>query len=217
MYEDVVREITIFFREKIIHLNELGIYDIVLDPGFGFGKTTKHNYQLLQHLCTFSIFGLPLLAGVSRKSLICKVLHTRPEGALNGTTVLNTIALMNGAMMLRVHDVKEAKEAIQLTEELKNAAVKLFSYEFQVIQVIDVLLVGLLYSNCTGWYEERWALIFFRHAHHLPVVPADKIHQAPIADRNTGTICKCRRHCIAHCVSAGDQEVPAAARQSRIG
>jgi len=122
-YEDVLKEVVDFFKIKILELNAIGIHDILLDPGFGFGKTVEHNYQLLQGLSTFGIFGLPLLVGVSRKSLICKVLKVNPDKALNGTTALNTIALLKGASILRVHDVKEAKEAIELTEELKNAAI----------------------------------------------------------------------------------------------
>ncbi len=88
----------------------------LLDPGFGFGKTLDHNYELLNHLKTFKEMGYPLLVGISRKSMVNKVLKTKPQEALNGTTVLNTIALLNGANILRVHDVKEAAEAIQLVE-----------------------------------------------------------------------------------------------------
>lgn len=113
-YENVVREVKDYFKEKIFELRNEGVKDIILDPGFGFGKTVEHNYSLLKHLNSFFIFELPLLAGISRKSMINRVLKTTPETALNGTTALNTIALMNGATILRVHDVKEANETIAL-------------------------------------------------------------------------------------------------------
>jgi len=116
-YENVVDEINLFFQQQIAKLNQLGITNnIILDPGFGFGKTLEHNYKLLHHLNSFKELGHPILAGVSRKSMINKILNTKPQDALNGTTVINTIALLNGANILRVHDVKEAVEAIQLVE-----------------------------------------------------------------------------------------------------
>ena len=98
----------------------MGVKDIILDPGFGFGKTIEHNYQLMNHLEEFNVFQLPLLVGISRKSMIYKLLGTTPEEALNGTTVLNTIALQKGAHLLRVHDVKAAVETVTLTEKMKN-------------------------------------------------------------------------------------------------
>jgi dihydropteroate synthase len=102
-------------------LKDLGVVNnIILDPGFGFGKTTEHNYRLLHGLKSFSALGLPLLAGVSRKSMITKVVKVSPKHALNGTTAINTIALLNGANILRVHNVKEAKEAIQIYLEYKD-------------------------------------------------------------------------------------------------
>jgi len=119
LYTNLLEEVKDYFQEKIDQLNSLGVNNIILDPGFGFGKTVEHNYLLLKHLEEFKSFGLPILAGVSRKSMINKVLDTTPEEALNGTTVLNTIALQNGAHILRVHDVKEAQEAIQLVNMLK--------------------------------------------------------------------------------------------------
>lgn len=121
-YEDVVTEIFDWLKKKILQLNELGIHDLIIDPGFGFGKTIAHNFRLLHELSTFQLFGLPILAGVSRKSMICKVLKVNPGQALNGTSVLNSIALLNGASILRVHDVREANEAIQLIKELNAAA-----------------------------------------------------------------------------------------------
>ncbi len=117
-YNNVVEEVKNYFEEKINQLNKLGINDIILDPGFGFGKTVEHNYELLNNLDAFKSFGLPILAGVSRKSMINKVLDTTPEEALNGTTVLNTIALTKGANILRVHDVREANECVKLIEKL---------------------------------------------------------------------------------------------------
>ncbi|MFA4851570.1 MAG: dihydropteroate synthase [Bacteroidales bacterium] len=120
VYENVVKEVITYFSEKVATLRKLGVNDIIIDPGFGFGKTVEHNYELLRNLEYFSFFGLPLMAGVSRKSMINKVLGTKPEDALNGTTVLNTIALMKGANILRVHDVKEAVEAVKLVEMTIN-------------------------------------------------------------------------------------------------
>jgi dihydropteroate synthase len=119
-YKNVVEEVKQYFEEKITQLNQLGVTDIILDPGFGFGKTIEHNYELLDNLDAFTSLGLPILAGVSRKSMINKVIGTTPDEALNGTTSLNTIALLKGANILRVHDVKEAKETIKLTQKLKS-------------------------------------------------------------------------------------------------
>ena len=113
-YENLFKTITAFFSKKIKILHENGIYDIVLDPGFGFGKTREQNYELLLKLDQFKILGKPLLVGISRKAMIYKKLEIEPEDAINGTTVLNTIAIQNGASILRVHDVKEAKEIIKL-------------------------------------------------------------------------------------------------------
>ncbi|MFZ0281274.1 MAG: dihydropteroate synthase [Bacteroidales bacterium] len=121
VYDDVVADILRWFGERIYRLHSMGVKDIILDPGFGFGKTAQDNFILLDRLSDFSIAGLPLLAGVSRKSMIWKTLETTPEGALNGTTVLNTIALMNGCDILRVHDVKEAVQAVKLVEQLKKS------------------------------------------------------------------------------------------------
>lgn len=113
-YGDVVYEVKQEFEKKIASLTALGFHKIITDVGFGFGKSTEHNYQLLKQLAQFTELGYPTLAGLSRKSMINKVIGTSPVTALNGTTVLNTIALMNGAKVLRVHDVKEAKEAVDL-------------------------------------------------------------------------------------------------------
>ena len=118
-YEHFLKEIFYFFSEKVQKLRDLGVKDIIIDPGFGFGKTMEHNYQLMNHLEEFKLFGLPLLVGISRKSMIYKLLGTTPEEALNGTTVLNTIALQKGAHILRVHDVKAAIEAVKIVEKMK--------------------------------------------------------------------------------------------------
>ena len=118
-YEHFLKEIFYFFSEKVQKLRDLGVKDIIIDPGFGFGKTMEHNYQLMNHLEEFKLFGLPLLVGISRKSMIYKLLGTTPEEALNGTTVLNTIALQKGAHILRVHDVKAAVEAVKIVEKMK--------------------------------------------------------------------------------------------------
>jgi dihydropteroate synthase len=117
-YTDVVYEIRTFFSEKISILHRLGINDIILDVGFGFGKTLEHNYQLLQNLDLFTCFDIPILAGISRKSMLYKILDTEANKALNATTVANTLALQKGAKILRVHDVKEAFETIQIINQL---------------------------------------------------------------------------------------------------
>jgi len=114
VYTDVVKEIIHNFSEKLGQLNKLGINDIIIDPGFGFAKTIEHNYQILKQLEAFHLFNQPLMVGVSRKSMIYRVLGNHPSEALNGSTVLHTIALMKGANILRVHDVKEARETIDL-------------------------------------------------------------------------------------------------------
>jgi len=113
-YENVTKEVLDFFIHKIDACKKAGIHDVIIDPGFGFGKTIKHNFELLKNLFVFKMLEKPLLLGVSRKSTIYKTLGVTVAEALNGTTVLNTIGLMNGANMLRVHDVKEAKEAVRL-------------------------------------------------------------------------------------------------------
>ncbi len=113
-YEDIFDEVFQYFAARASRLNALGVRDLVLDPGFGFAKTPAQSFQLLGRLKQFSALGWPLLAGLSRKSMIYKTLETNAEGALNGTTAANTIALLNGASILRVHDVKAAVEAITL-------------------------------------------------------------------------------------------------------
>lgn len=113
-YENVTREVLDYLADKIGVCTRAGINDIIIDPGFGFGKTIQHNFTLLKELNIFKMLDRPILAGISRKSTIYKTLQNTAENALNGTTVLNTIALMNGAGILRVHDVKEAKEAVEL-------------------------------------------------------------------------------------------------------
>jgi len=116
-YSNVVTEVFDYFTEKIAQLKSFGIHDIILDPGFGFGKTVEHNYSLLANLSVFRMIGYPLLAGISRKSMITKVLDIRNNDALNGTTVLNTLALLQGVDLLRVHDVKEAVETRTLLNQ----------------------------------------------------------------------------------------------------
>ena len=119
-YENVVNELVNFYRIKIDYCKSKGFDKLIIDVGFGFGKTVEHNYQLLKDLSRFTSFEYPVLVGLSRKSMINSVIHTLPTTALNGTTVLNTIALLNGAKILRVHDVKEAKQAIDLFEFYKS-------------------------------------------------------------------------------------------------
>lgn len=115
-YENVTREVLDFFIHKIDQLNQSGINNIIIDPGFGFGKTIDHNFELLHNLAVFKMINRPLLFGISRKSTVYRTLDISAAEALNGTTVLNTIGVMNGASIIRVHDVKEAKEVITLIE-----------------------------------------------------------------------------------------------------
>jgi len=117
-YDDLLKDMADYFHKKIFQLRAAGVTDIILDPGFGFAKTARQNFEILQHLDYFTIFGLPLLVGLSRKSLIWKTLDTDPRGALNGTTALNMTALSKGASILRVHDVQEAVESVVLSEQL---------------------------------------------------------------------------------------------------
>lgn len=119
-YENIMVELKIFFSEKIKRAKQAGIKQIIIDPGFGFGKNLEHNYTILKELFKLKDFNLPILAGVSRKSMINKITNNTPATALNGTTIVNTIALMNGADILRVHDVKEAKEAVKIVNFIKN-------------------------------------------------------------------------------------------------
>ncbi len=120
VYRDVVKDILLDLSEKVNTLKLLGVNDIIIDPGFGFGKNMNHNYELLNRLDSFRLFELPLLVGISRKTMIWKQLEITPEESLNGTTVLNTLALMGGADILRVHDVRQAVEAIRLVSKLKQ-------------------------------------------------------------------------------------------------
>jgi len=119
-YDNVVAEIIDYLAARVQACRIAGINDVIIDPGFGFGKTNEHNFQLLKGLSLFKMIGCPILAGLSRKSMITKTLGIKNADALNGTTVLNTIALLNGANILRVHDVKEAKEAIRLIKEVNS-------------------------------------------------------------------------------------------------
>ena len=117
-YNDLLTEMLQYFGSKVQQLHELGVKDIIIDPGFGFAKTLDHNYQLMNRMQDLQVLGLPMLVGVSRKSMIYKLLGGTPEGALNGTSVLNTLALLKGAIILRVHDVKEAVEVVQIVKKM---------------------------------------------------------------------------------------------------
>ena len=117
-YDNIVKEILFYFSERIAQARSLGINDLIVDPGFGFAKTLEQNFEVLQKMELFEMLELPLLAGFSRKSMIYKTLHSSAEEALNGTTVLNTIALTKGAKILRVHDVKEAMECVTLFNKI---------------------------------------------------------------------------------------------------
>jgi len=124
VYEDVVADILKWLGERIFKLKSAGVKDIIIDPGFGFGKTVDHNFELLRRLGDFSIVGLPVLVGVSRKSMIWKTLNITADEALNGTTAMNAVALVNGADILRVHDVREAVQTIKLIEKIKSFRIK---------------------------------------------------------------------------------------------
>ena len=117
-YDDIIQEMLYYFSEKVQEAYGHGINDIIIDPGFGFGKNIDHNYELLKNLELFHALKLPLLVGISRKSMIYKKLNIKPQQALNGTSVLHSVALLKGAQILRVHDVKEAKECVDLLETL---------------------------------------------------------------------------------------------------
>lgn len=121
LYENVVYEILVYLKDKLLEAQNTGIKDVIIDPGFGFGKTIAHNFSLLKHLSVFNILDVPVLAGLSRKSMIWKSLEIKPADALNGTSALNFYALQQGAKILRVHDVKEAVECIKLFNELNRA------------------------------------------------------------------------------------------------
>lgn len=118
-YEHLINEMITYFSDKVNKARSLGINDLIIDPGFGFAKTTDQNYEILSNLELFKILELPILAGVSRKSMIYKTLDSNPDEALNGTSVLNTIAISKGATIIRVHDVKEALECVKLCEKLR--------------------------------------------------------------------------------------------------
>ena len=119
-YTNVVDDLIMFFSERVDRLRQIGVNDIILDPGFGFGKTIEHNYELMYRMNEFEIFELPILAGISRKSMIYKFLGGSPDTSLTGTIALNTVALLNGANILRVHDVKEAVECVRIVNKLKE-------------------------------------------------------------------------------------------------
>lgn len=119
-YEDLVQDLLLYFSGKISEARDLGINDLIIDPGFGFSKNINQNFELLSHLDLLQTLDLPILSGISRKSFIYKTLQSTPEESLNGTTVLNTVSLLNGAHILRVHDVREAVECVKLTARLKN-------------------------------------------------------------------------------------------------
>lgn len=122
-YDNIIQEVNLFFAEKIQALKQLHINDIILDPGYGFGKTFEHNFQLLRNQELLGFNDYPILAGVSRKSMICKTLGVNPKDALNGTTAVNMLALQHGAKILRVHDVKEAKECIKIFDSYQSVQI----------------------------------------------------------------------------------------------
>lgn len=119
-YDDLLTEMLRYFAERVHRLHKMGVKDIIIDPGFGFAKTLQHNYELMHRLGDLAVLGLPMLVGVSRKSMISRLLGTTPQEALNGTTVLNTLALERGASILRVHDVREAVETVKITNMMRS-------------------------------------------------------------------------------------------------
>lgn len=121
-YADFKKEVFRYFAERIDKLRLMGVKDIIIDPGFGFSKTMEHNYELMDDLELFSLFKMPILVGISRKRMIWQLLEKSADESLNGTTVLNTIALQKGASILRVHDVREAVEAVKICEKMKSCA-----------------------------------------------------------------------------------------------
>jgi dihydropteroate synthase len=123
-YNDVIKDISIYLTERVKKLTKYGVNDVIIDPGFGFGKKLEHNFEILNRLDSFKVFQLPVMVGMSRKSMIWKALENEPQDALNGTTVANTMALLGGADILRVHDVKEAVEAVKIFCELKATLIK---------------------------------------------------------------------------------------------
>lgn len=119
-YDNYIQDVLYYFSEKKAKLNLLGVNDVIIDPGFGFSKTLNQNYELMAYLKYFDIFEVPILVGISRKSMIYNFLETSPEESLNGTSVLNTFSLLSGADILRVHDVKEAMECVKITSKIKE-------------------------------------------------------------------------------------------------
>ena len=120
LYENIIVEIIENLSKKVFEATEAGVIDVIIDPGFGFGKTIEHNYKILRELSFFKELDCPILVGLSRKSMIYSLLEEKPENVLNGTTCLNTVSILNGANILRVHDVKEAKEVVKLTNFLNK-------------------------------------------------------------------------------------------------
>lgn len=118
-YDNLMHDVMLYFARKVGRLLGMGVKDVIIDPGFGFGKTLEHNYELMNHLEEFAVFERPLLVGISRKSMIYKLLGNSPQEALNGTTALNTVSLLKGANILRVHDVREAVETVKIVQALK--------------------------------------------------------------------------------------------------
>ena len=119
-YQDLMKELVLYFSQKVYELHQEGVNDIIIDPGFGFAKNLDQNYLLMKNLEDLKLFNLPILVGISRKTMIYKLLNTSPENSLNGTTTLNTFALLHGASILRVHDVREAVESIKIIQKLKE-------------------------------------------------------------------------------------------------
>ena len=119
-YENIIQDIISYMTNRVNRLHDIGVKDIIIDPGFGFGKTLEHNYQIMAHLDVFNLLNCPILIGISRKSMIYKQLNISPDESLNGTSVLHALALNAGAHILRVHDVKECKECINLCEEVRR-------------------------------------------------------------------------------------------------
>jgi len=147
-YENILKEIIDYFHQRVFRLQKLGVKDVVIDPGFGFAKTVDQNFELLNKLDRFQILEKPMLVGLSRKSMIWRTLQTNPEGALNGTTVLNTIALLKGTSILRVHDVREAKEAIQLVQQRYLSSSVIWD-----TQCLPEKAIGVIFRVWNMWFQ----------------------------------------------------------------
>ena len=210
----------------------MGHHQMIIDPGFGFGKTVEHNYQLLNNLERLTATGYPVLAGLSRKSMINRVLGTKPENALNGTTVLNTIALLKGASILRVHDVKEAVEAVRLCKNcdcrlptldcrLKFSTFQMLAIlltgflKIRLLDVIDILLVAFILYELYNLLKGSVSInMFFAIVAHVLHLAGDRCVADGTVTGDPGRVFQCRDHCSVYHLPAGDQAISTHTRQA---